>query len=165
MLQDLEMNDHRITGLGDPKDDDDAATKQWVNQELKDAIKGIKALESECNQLNMKMKRMDREMHDAIKAATKDKVDRTECVSTNGGKMSIDLDMQGYAVHNLPEGTHADEPVTKGWYAKNWQELVVNMQTKINALEEKIRGRSERDLEPPASTDPKIVVEGIVPLP
>ncbi|CAC5356942.1 unnamed protein product [Mytilus coruscus] len=58
--------------------------------------------------------------------------------SERRGKMEGDIDMQGHAIHNLPEGTRADEPVTKGWYAKNWQDLVVSMQGKINALEGRI---------------------------
>ncbi|CAC5404831.1 unnamed protein product [Mytilus coruscus] len=58
-----------------------------------------------------------------------------KCLPMVGGKMEGDIDMQGHAIHNLPEGTRADEPVTKGWYAKNWQDLVVSMQGKINALE------------------------------
>ncbi|CAC5390783.1 unnamed protein product [Mytilus coruscus] len=33
--------------------------------------------------------------------------------SERRGKMEGDIDMQGHAIHNLPEGTRADEPVTK----------------------------------------------------
>ncbi|CAC5360609.1 unnamed protein product [Mytilus coruscus] len=55
----------------------------------------------------------------------------TKCLPMVGGKMEGDIDMQGHAIHNLPEGTRADEPVTKGWYAKNWQDLVVSMQGRL----------------------------------
>ncbi|VDI54584.1 Hypothetical predicted protein [Mytilus galloprovincialis] len=145
MLQDLDMKDYRITGLGEPKDDADAVTKEWVDDQLKRILKDLEALQSECNQLKMDLKRMTREINDSIKTSTRDKVDRTECVSTNGGKMSIDLDMQGHAIRNLPEGSRSDEPVTKGWYAKNWQELVASMQSRINDLEKKIKSsRSKR---------------------
>ncbi|CAC5413724.1 unnamed protein product [Mytilus coruscus] len=113
-------------------------------------------------------------------------IDRIEkymakCLPMVGGKMEGDIDMQGHAIHNLPEGTRADEPVTKGWYAKNWQDLVVSMQGKINALEGKVKSyhtadRSKRDLgledelesgrvKPPPSTEDEIVVTGFSLLP
>ncbi|CAC5424783.1 unnamed protein product [Mytilus coruscus] len=37
-----------------------------------------------------------------------------------------DIDMQGHSITNLPLSITANEPVTKGWYAKNWQDLVKN---------------------------------------
>ena len=35
MLQDLDMNDYRITSLGLPQEGSDAVTKRWVNLQLK----------------------------------------------------------------------------------------------------------------------------------
>ena len=61
-------------------------------------------------------------------------------VSTSGSKMNGDLNMQGHAIFNLPEGVRADEPVTNGWYAKNWQDLAINLHGRgsISVLEGKV---------------------------
>ena len=138
--QDLDMRDHRITNLGTPESSSDAVTRRWVNQQFKNSAGEIDELKTKIHQMMMELKRIREKYDDSIKGLEKDvqgKVGKKECVSTNGGKMNVDLDMQGHAIRNLPEGKEADEPVTKGWYAKNWQELVATMQDKIDAAGKK----------------------------
>ncbi|VDI16372.1 Hypothetical predicted protein [Mytilus galloprovincialis] len=132
MLQDLDMNDNRITSLGLPRDSSDAVTKRWVNLQLKDGVKAIDELEVELGatqkSIEAEKKRLDRIEKEMVK-----------CLPTAGGEMNGDIDMRGHAIRNLSKGTEAGEPVTKGWYAKNWQELVANMQVEINAAESKYK--------------------------
>ena len=71
MFQDLDMNDNRITSLGPPKASADAATKRWVNQQLKDGVKDIEALESENNQMKSDVARMKREYDKTFKDLVK----------------------------------------------------------------------------------------------
>ncbi|CAC5382150.1 unnamed protein product [Mytilus coruscus] len=71
-----------------------------------------------------------------------------------GGKMVGDIDMQGHSITNLPLSITANEPVTKGWYAKNWQDLVKNFTDRVNDLEKEIKGgRSRRELDAIAKED------------
>ena len=130
MLQDLDMNDNRITSLGLPRDSSDAVTKRWVNQQMKDGMKDLEELDSEMKQLQMTIKRMQREYEASIKDLTKKmmivedgKVDKSECVSTNGGLMTTDLDMQKYHVLNLPLPRTDNEPITKALYDRLQQDL------------------------------------------
>ena len=130
MLQDLDMNDNRITSLGLPRDSSDAVTKRWVNQQMKDGMKDLEELDSEMKQLQMTIKRMQREYVASIKDLTKKmmivedgKVDKSECVSTNGGLMTTDLDMQKYHVLNLPLPQTDNEPITKALYDRLQQDL------------------------------------------
>ncbi|VDH89811.1 Hypothetical predicted protein [Mytilus galloprovincialis] len=64
MLQDLDMNDNRITSLGLPRDSSDAVTKRWVNLQLKDGVKAIDELEVELGatqkSIEAEKKRLDR---------------------------------------------------------------------------------------------------------
>ena len=130
MLQDLDMNDNRITSLGLPRDSSDAVTKRWVNQQMKDGMKDLEELDSEMKQMQMAIKRMQREYEASIKDLTKKlmivedgKVDKSECVSTNGGLMTTDLDMQKYHVLNLPLPRTDNEPITKALYDRLQQDL------------------------------------------
>ena len=130
MLQDLDMNDNRITSLGLPRDSSDAVTKRWVNQQMKDGMKDLEELDSEMKQMQMAIKRMQREYEASIKDLTKKlmivedgKVDKSECVSTNGGLMTTDLDMQKYHVLNLPLPQTDNEPITKALYDRLQQDL------------------------------------------
>ena len=130
MLQDLDMNDNRITSLGLPRDSSDAVTKRWVNQQMKDGMKDLEELDSEMKQMQMAIKRMQREYEASIKDLTKKlmivedgKVDKSECVSTNGGLMTTDLDMQKYHVLNLPLPMTDNEPITKALYDRLQQDL------------------------------------------
>ena len=130
MLQDLDMNDNRITSLGLPRDSSDAVTKRWVNQQMKDGMKDLEELDSEMKQMQMAIKRMQREYEASIKDLTKKlmivedgKVDKSECVSTNGGLMTTDLDMQKYHVLNLPLPRADNEPITKALYDRLQQDL------------------------------------------
>ena len=130
MLQDLDMNDNRITSLGLPRDSSDAVTKRWVNQQMKDGMKDLEELDSEMKQLQMTIKRMQRKYEASIKDLTKKlmivedgKVDKSECVSTNGGLMTTDLDMQKYHVLNLPLPRADNEPITKALYDRLQQDL------------------------------------------
>ena len=130
MLQDLDMNDNRITSLGLPRDSSDAVTKRWVNQQMKDGMKDLEELDSEMKQMQMAIKRMQREYEASIKDLTKKlmivedgKVDKSECVSTNGGLMTTDLDMQKYHVLNLPLPRTDNEPITKALYDRLLQDL------------------------------------------
>ncbi|CAC5384253.1 unnamed protein product [Mytilus coruscus] len=141
---------------------------------LKDNVKDIDDLEAELGAIQKALEAEKKRFDHIEKYMAK-------CLPMVGGKMEGDIDMQGHAIHNLPEGTRADEPVTKGWYAKNWQDLVVSMQGKINALEGKVKSyhtadRSKRDLgledelesdrvKPPPSTEDEIVVTGFSLLP
>ncbi|CAC5382050.1 unnamed protein product [Mytilus coruscus] len=71
-----------------------------------------------------------------------------------GGKMVGDIDMQGHSITNLPLSITANAPVTKGWYAKNWQDLVKNLTDRVNDLEKEIKGgRSRRELDAIAKED------------
>lgn len=132
MRQDLDMNDHRITSLGLPKDSSDAVTKRWVNHQLKDGVKALDELETELDAtmkaIEAGKKRMDRIEKDVAK-----------CLPMTGGKMDGNIDMQGHAIRNLTDAVGAAEPITKGWYAKNWQDLVLKMQAKIDAAESKYK--------------------------
>ena len=132
MLQDLDMNDYRITSLGLPQEGSDAVTKRWVNLQLKDGMKDIDdleaALEVTSKALEAEKKRMDRIEKDVAK-----------CLPMTGGKMDGNIDMQGHAIRNLTNAVGAAEPITKGWYAKNWQDLVLKMQAKIDATESKYK--------------------------
>ena len=130
MLQDLDMNDNRITSLGLPRDSSDAVTKRWVNQQMKDGMKDLEELDSEMKQMQMAIKRMQREYEASIKDLTKKlmivedgKVDKSECVSTNGGLMTTDLNMQKYHVLNLPLPRADNEPITKALYDRLQQDL------------------------------------------
>ncbi|VDI16210.1 Hypothetical predicted protein [Mytilus galloprovincialis] len=108
MLQDLDMNDNRITSLGLPRDSSDAVTKRWVNLQLKDGVKAIDELEVELGatqkSIEAEKKRLDRIEKEMVK-----------CLPTAGGEMNGDIDMRGHAIRNLSKGTEAGEPVTKGW--------------------------------------------------
>ena len=132
ILQDLDMNDHRITSLGLPQEGSDAVTKRWVNLQLKDGMKDIDdleaALEVTSKALEAEKKRLDRIEKDVAK-----------CLPMTGGKMDGNIDMQGHAIRNLTNAVGAAEPITKGWYAKNWQDLVLKMQAKIDATESKYK--------------------------
>ena len=132
MLQDLDMNDYRITSLGLPQEGSDAVTKRWVNLQLKDGMKDIDdleaALEVTSKALEAEKKRLDRIEKDVAK-----------CLPMTGGKMDGNIDMQGHAIRNLTNAVGAAEPITKGWYAKNWQDLVLKMQAKIDAAESKYK--------------------------
>ncbi|VDI33806.1 Hypothetical predicted protein [Mytilus galloprovincialis] len=132
MLQDLDMNDNRITSLGHPKDSSDAVTKRWVTQQLKDGMKDLDELESVCKQIQMTIKRLKRDFESSSKELTKKlmavengKVDKSECVSTNGGKMKTDLDMQKFHVLNLPLPQTDNEPITKAVYDRLQSDLDV----------------------------------------
>ena len=63
MFQDLDTNDNRITSLGPPKASTDAATKRWVNQQLKDCMTDVETMENEIEQiratLNQRQKDID----------------------------------------------------------------------------------------------------------
>ena len=92
ILQDLDMNDNRITSLEYPQDSSDAVAKRWVNQQLKDGMKVIDELDSVCKQIQMTIRQMQTEYDPSIKELTKKmmtvedgKVDKSERVSTNGG--------------------------------------------------------------------------------
>ncbi|CAC5381962.1 unnamed protein product [Mytilus coruscus] len=55
---------------------------------------------------------------------------------------------------NVKEVMESNEPVTKGWYAKNWQDLVKNLTDRVNDLEKEIKGgRSRRELDAIAKED------------
>lgn len=46
LLEDLNMNDNRITNLKPPSHGADAATTRWVIQQVKDSISKTEALQS-----------------------------------------------------------------------------------------------------------------------
>ena len=126
MLQDLDMNDNRITSLGHPKESSDAVTKRWVTQQLKDGMKDLEDLESECNQLQMETKRTQKEIKDLTKklmALESSKVDKSECVSTNGGLMNTDIDMQKYRIRNLPLPQEDGDAATKVSFDILWDKI------------------------------------------
>ena len=117
MREDLDMRDFRLTNLAPPRGVSDAVTRGWANQHFRTTLEKIGALRTKIDQMTMELKRVEREHAAAIKGLEKDvqgKVDKSECVSTNGGMMNVDLDMQNHAIRNLPEGKEADEPLTKG---------------------------------------------------
>ena len=73
--------------------------------------------------MKAEMKRMKEDSDQAIKNLVKDvrklekdKVDRSECVSTNGGMMNTDIDMQKYRLTNLRLPEEDNEPITKAVY-------------------------------------------------
>ena len=132
MLQDLDMNDNRITSLGLPRDSSDAVTKRWVNLQLKDGLKAMDELEVELD-ATQKVIEAEKKRQDRIEKEV------AKCLPVAGGKMMGEIDMQGHAIRNLPEGVGTHDPITKGWYAKNWQDLVLAMQSKIDAAESKYK--------------------------
>jgi len=96
----LDMNNHEISHLKDPIDDRDAATKgyvvKYVNGVYKEIIKQTKKDLLDLRKIvNAKVNEID--------AQLKKKVNHTECASTNGGKITTGLDMQGHAIKNLPD--------------------------------------------------------------
>ncbi|CAC5401036.1 unnamed protein product [Mytilus coruscus] len=83
--------------------------------------------------------------------------DVAKSLPITGGKMVGGIDMQGHSITNLPLSTTANEPVTKGWYAKNWQDLVKNLTDRVNDLEKEIKGgRSRRELDVASEEDKHI---------
>ncbi|CAC5420789.1 unnamed protein product [Mytilus coruscus] len=54
-----------------------------------------------------------------------------------GGKMVGDIDMQGHSITNLPLSITANEPVTKGWYAKTGKTWSKNFTDRVNDLEKR----------------------------
>ena len=135
MMQDFDMNDNRITSLGYPKESLDAVTKRWVTQQLKDGMKDLEDLESECNQLRMETKRTQKEIKDLAKklmTLRSSKVDKSECVSTNGGLMNTDIDMQKYRIRNLPLPQEDGDAATKVSFNILWD--------KIEKIEKKLAG-------------------------
>ncbi|CAG2226860.1 unnamed protein product [Mytilus edulis] len=141
MLQDLDMNDYRITSLGIPRDSSDAVTKRWVTQQLKDGIEDIDELEEALTTTSKEIQALRKQLNVIEK-------DVAKSLPMTGGKMVGGIDMQGHSITNLPLSTTANEPVTKGWYAKNWQDLVKNLTDRVNDLEKEIKGgRSRRELD------------------
>ncbi|CAC5388223.1 unnamed protein product [Mytilus coruscus] len=135
------MNDHRITSLGIPRDSSDAVTKRWVTQQLKYGIKDIDKLEEALTATSKEIQALKKQVNVIEKVVAKS-------LPMTRGKMVGDIDMQGHSITNLPLSITANEPVTKGWYAKNWQDLVKNFTDKVNDLEKEIKGgRSRRELD------------------
>lgn len=130
--QDLDMNDNRITGLGAPREGSDAATRHWVNLQLKEDQKDIAELAAKIDKVLKVLEDKEKRLNGIEK-------DVAKCLPTIGGKMTGAIDMQGHAIRNLPEGTDSKDPVTNGWYAKNWQDLALTMQEKINAVESRYK--------------------------
>ncbi|CAC5385388.1 unnamed protein product [Mytilus coruscus] len=75
-LEDLNMNDNRITNLKFPSHGMDAAMKQWVMQQVKYNT-GQLQLQSECEQIKTDIKQMEKEYDSTIKKLKK-KVDTFE---------------------------------------------------------------------------------------
>ncbi|CAG2185264.1 unnamed protein product [Mytilus edulis] len=141
MLQDLDMYDNRITSLGHPKDSSDAVAKRWVTQQMKDDIKDIIDLEAALESISKELEAMKKQLNVIEK-------DVAKSLPMTGGKMGSGIDMQGHSITNLPLSTTTNEPVTKGWYAKNWKDLVKNLTDRVNDLEKEIKGgRSRRELD------------------
>ncbi|VDI13123.1 Hypothetical predicted protein [Mytilus galloprovincialis] len=112
MLQDLDMNDYRITSLGIPRDSSDAVTKRWVTQQLKDGIEDIDELEEALTTTSKEIQALKKQLNVIEK-------DVAKSLPRTGGKMVGGIDMQGHSITNFPLSTTGNEPVTKGWYAKN----------------------------------------------
>ena len=102
MFQDLDMNNNRITSLRAPKDSADAATKQWVNQQLKDGMADVNAMETEIEQIRATLNQLQKDINGLTKTM-QTKADKLKCFATNGGTVSGDLDMQDFLIGNLPE--------------------------------------------------------------
>ncbi|CAC5388190.1 unnamed protein product [Mytilus coruscus] len=141
------MNDHRITSLGIPRDSSDAVTKRWVTQQLKDGIKDIDELEEALTATSKEIQALKKQVNVIEKVVAKS-------LPMTGGKMVGDIDMQGHSITNLPLSITANKPATKGWYAKNLQDLVKNFTDRVNDLEKEIKGgRSRRELDAIAKED------------
>ena len=96
-------------------------------------MKDLDKLESVFKQIQMTIKRLEtdfesssKELAQKLMAVENGKVDKTECVSTNGGKIKTDLDMQKFDVLNLPLPRTDNEPITKTLYDR--------LQTDLDAL-------------------------------
>ena len=137
MFQDLDMNDNRITSLGPPKASADAATKRWVNQQLKDGMADLSAMETEIEKIWEARNQLQKDI-DELAKTVQTKADKSKCFATNGGKVSGDLDMQDFRIRNLPEAKAADEPITKGWYSKDFLDAVLSFRQELTDLESKI---------------------------
>ena len=48
--------------------------------------------------------------------------------------------MQDFRIRNLPEAKAADEPITKGWYSKDFLDAVLSFRREISELDGKIDG-------------------------
>ncbi|VDI46426.1 Hypothetical predicted protein [Mytilus galloprovincialis] len=114
-----------------------AVTKRWVTQQLKDGIEDIDELEVALTTTSKEIQALKKQLNVIEK-------DVAKSLPMTGGKMVGGIDMQGHSITNLPLSTTANEPVTKGWYAKNWQDLVKNLTDRVNDLEKEIKGRRSR---------------------
>ena len=63
MLQDLDMNDNRITSLGYPKNNSDAVTKQWVTHQMKNGKKDINDLEAALKAISKELEAMKKQLN------------------------------------------------------------------------------------------------------
>ncbi|VDI51896.1 Hypothetical predicted protein [Mytilus galloprovincialis] len=88
MLQDLDMNDNRITSLGHHKNSSDAVTKRWLTQQMKDGIKDI-------NDLEAALEAISKELEAAKKQLNVIEKDVAKSLPITGGKMVGGIDMQG----------------------------------------------------------------------
>ena len=152
IFQDLDMNDNRITSLGAPKASADAATKRWVNQQLKDGMADVDAMETEIEQIRATLNQLQKDINE-LEKTVHTKADKSKCFATNGGKASSDLDMQSFGIRNLPEATAADEPITKGWYSKDFIDAVLSFRQELTDMESKTKAQLS-DLESKIKAQP-----------
>ena len=152
IFQDLDMNDNRITSLGAPKASADAATKRWVNQQLKDGMADVDEIETEIEQIRATLGQPQKDFEGLAKTVQA-KEDKSKCFATNGGKVSGDLDMQNFRIRIFPEAKAADEPITKDWYSKDFIDAVLSFRQEITDLESKTKGQLS-DLESKIKAQP-----------
>ena len=159
---DLDMNRYRIVNLDDPKDSCDAVTKQYLHKQLRendltDTMKVVvqrmerdfQALRDEMGGVKLQAKKVDA-LEKTIEKLNMTKVDRTECVSTNGGKVNVDLDMQKHHLRNLPLPREDGEPVSKISFSI-LEDEIAKIKESIDALRTYVQlkhtsGRSRRRL-------------------
>ena len=94
-------------------------------QALRDAIRGLK----------LNAKKVD-DLEKVVEKLNRTKVDRTECFSTNGGKVNAYLDhvdMQKHHLRNLPLSKEDGEPVSKISFSKRKEEIA-KVKESIDAL-------------------------------
>ena len=120
MTQDLNLGAHRITRLGDPTGEGDAATKEYtdnlVNTTVADYVKrdGTVAMTDDFNIAGHKILNL-RTPTSNSEPATKNYVDNNFLSLDGSEKMTGNLDMNNKQIKNLPLPTENNQPTPLGF--------------------------------------------------
>lgn len=125
MRQDLVTNTKRISSLENPKDRSDAVTKPGMTQQLKDGITNKNEVKAAIEVISKRLNGIEKGVARFLRSTWE--------------RVNDEIDMWRHPITNLPTLKSADEPVTKGWYADNLQELLMRLTGKINISKRRLR--------------------------